>query len=72
MTETDRLDEDVQEGVPQPGIAFAELAAGRCKFPLGAVDVPATRFCGAATPLGTVYCVKHQRIAYNRSADRRR
>ena len=72
MTKTNTLDEDVQEAMPQPGITFAELAGRRCKFPLGAFDVPATRFCGATTPLGEVYCLKHQGIAYNRSAARRR
>lgn len=54
------------------GISFWELRNGLCKYPLGAFDEPPTHFCGADAPLGEVYCIAHQRIAYNRSIDRRR
>jgi hypothetical protein len=65
MTDAELIQEDNQES-SQPGIGFEELREGRCKFPLGAFDVPATRFCGEPTRIGTVYCLKHQAVAYNR------
>jgi hypothetical protein len=50
--------------VIQPGIAFLELSQGRCKFPFGRQDEPATRFCGANTPPGSPYCLKCRGIVY--------
>jgi hypothetical protein len=70
MTDAGQLQEDNQEA-SEPGVGFEELRDGRCKFPLGAFHAPPTRFCGDATPIGTVYCPKHQAVAYNRLGTRR-
>jgi hypothetical protein len=70
MTDAEQPQEDNQDA-SEPGIGFRELRDGRCKFPLGAIDVPPTRFRGDATPTGTVYCAKRQAVAYNRGYIRR-
>ncbi len=59
------------EHASEPGIGFEELREGRCKFPLGEFDTPAVRFCGDVTPPGSVYCLRHQSLAYNRLNTRR-
>ncbi len=47
-----------------PGVSFAELRRGRCKFALGGKLEPVTRFCGSKTPEGSSYCSAHRRIVY--------
>jgi GcrA cell cycle regulator len=74
MAETD--DTGVQVG-PQPaalqeGILFIDLREGMCKFPLGGRETLPTRFCGAVTLTGSVCCLKHQKIAYNKAIYRPR
>jgi hypothetical protein len=60
-----------QDQSPRPGITFAELREGRCKFPLGAINDPPEWFCGEPAPIGKVYCERCQAIAYNRHYKRR-
>jgi GcrA cell cycle regulator len=37
----------------------------RCHWPLGAIDEPATEYCGALVTDGRVYCPHHHRIAHS-------
>jgi hypothetical protein len=53
------------------GISFSALREGRCKFPLGSIDEPPTRFCGEPTSMGEPYCPDCGRIAYVPSSRRR-
>ena len=53
------------------GIDFYELREGRCKFPLGMINDPPERFCGAPADIGAPYCLHCQSKAYSR-VDRRR
>ncbi len=54
----------------RPGISFKGLRKGLCKFPLGAMDEPATHFWGTEAPEGSPYCQDCRRIAYFRNARR--
>jgi hypothetical protein len=60
-----------QDQFPRPGITFAELRKGSCKFPLGTIDDPPEWFCGETAPIGKVYCERCQAKAYNRQYKRR-
>jgi hypothetical protein len=48
MTFPELAQEDDQDA-SEPGVGFGELREGRCKSPLGAIDLPPTRFCSDAT-----------------------
>ncbi len=52
------------------GVAFLELRAGQCHYPLGGPTDPPLRFCGEATALGSVYCPECRGIAYRRQDQR--
>ncbi len=64
------LPESAHESPRRPGISFKGLRKGLCKFPLGAMGEPATRFCGAEAPEGSPYCQDCRQIAYIRNARR--
>jgi hypothetical protein len=61
MTEHPAAD---QSNDHRKGIPFQKLREGLCKFPLGPIDEPPTRFCGAPTAIGEPYCQDCGRIAY--------
>ncbi len=46
------------------GISFLKLREGLCKFPLGALDEPVTRFCGAPAREASPYCEHCRQLAY--------
>ncbi len=69
MSDTANVIEPTQE-VRRMGIPFIELREGRCKFPLGPIGEPPTRFCGAPTAIGEPYCPRCGRIAYVPSSRR--
>lgn len=54
-----------------PGIEFVDLREGRCRFPLGGINDPPERFCGAPAEIGTAYCPECQKKAYSRQERRR-
>lgn len=54
----------------QTGVGFFALREGRCKYPLGGIAEPASRFCGAAAPAGCPYCAAHAAIAFQPRPDR--
>ncbi len=58
------------ENLLRPGVAFLELRAGECKFPLGEKDEPPERFCGAPALEGSPYCPRCGAIAYRRQDKR--
>lgn len=60
--------DDANNELQLPGISFMALREGRCKFPLGNRDEPATRFCGETAAVGSVYCSKCRRIVYAQKA----
>lgn len=47
-----------------PGVSFLKLREGMCKFPLGSLREPASRFCGEPTEIGVVYCEKCRHRAF--------
>jgi hypothetical protein len=51
-------------------ISFWELREGRCRFPLGPIEEPPTRFCGAAAAIGMPYCPSCGGLAYAPSSRR--
>ncbi len=55
---------------PRRGLAFLELRAGQCRFPLGGPTDPPLRFCGEATAPGSRYCEQCRKIAYQRADQR--
>ncbi len=62
----EKVADKAETAAPRRGISFADLHAGRCKFPLGGPREPAARFCGEPTLPGSAYCKKCMRIAYRR------
>ncbi|WP_445730580.1 GcrA family cell cycle regulator [Methylocystis sp. IM2] len=54
------------KGERRAGVSFFQLREGRCKFPLGGIEEPPERFCGAVTPIGDPYCASCQAKAYSR------
>ncbi len=61
---------ELMQEVGRVGISFIDLREGRCKFPLGSINEPPTRFCGAPTAIGEPYCPACGRIAYVPSSRR--
>jgi hypothetical protein len=49
---------------PPTGIALFALRKGQCKYPLGGMFEPASRFCGCDAPIGSPYCAAHRAVAY--------
>ena len=66
--ESDAVMERNPEAKALAGVSFTELREGRCKFPLGAIDEPAKRFCGDPAPIGSPYCPQCQKITYRRAS----
>jgi hypothetical protein len=60
------------KGERRNGISFSALREGRCKFPLGNIDDPPERFCGATTPVGSPYCEHCRQLAFVPTARRLR
>ncbi len=52
------------------GVAFLELRAGQCHYPLGGPTDPPLRFCGEAAEPGSTYCPECRGIAYRRQDQR--
>lgn len=46
------------------GVAFGDLTAGSCRYPIGAEWGTAQRFCGNPVVAGRPYCARCCRIAY--------
>ena len=55
---------EVQE--KKESISFADLKTGQCHFPIGGINDPPIKFCGAVTVIGAIYCKDCMRIAYRR------
>lgn len=53
------------------GVDFDGLRPGMCKFPLGDIDDPPERFCGAVALDGSPYCQSRAKKAYNKLERRR-
>ncbi len=53
------------------GVPFLELRAGQCRYPLGSLTDPPTRFCGDPAEPGSTYCEQCRAIAYRRRSDQR-
>ena len=68
----DETDDTGAKAHQQEGSLFIDLLEGKCKFPLGEMETPPTRFCGADTPTGAVYCLEHQKIVYSKPIRRPR
>ena len=45
---------------PPTGVALFALRKGQCKYPLGGMFEPASRFCGCDAPIGSPYCAAHR------------
>lgn len=50
----------------EESISFADLKTGQCHFPIGGINDPPVKFCGAPTVIGAIYCKDCMRIAYRR------
>jgi hypothetical protein len=50
----------------EESVSFADPKTGQCRFPLGTINEPPVRFCGAPTVVGAIYCKDCMRIAYRR------
>lgn len=72
MSATKFMDEQVMVSVSKSfhksatlsGVSFLKLREGMCKFPLGSLREPASRFCGEPTAVGLVYCEKCRHRAF--------
>jgi hypothetical protein len=64
MIECVEVAEDQEEAAPAPGVAFMQIEAGMCRFPLGRLADPPERFCGEPAPVGSPYCRAHRAVAY--------
>ncbi len=54
----------VQKSEAAPGVSFLKLREGMCKFPLGSMREPVSRFCGEPTEAGESYCEKCSERAF--------
>lgn len=50
----------------EESVSFTDLKSGQCRFPLGGINEPPVRFCGAQAVVGAIYCKDCMRIAYRR------
>ncbi len=70
MSMTATITKSRLNSTPEPGVPFLERREGFCKRPLGTLEEPPKRFCGAATPPGSSYCPDCQKIIYSAMAKR--
>ncbi len=47
------------------GVSLLDLRNRQCRWPLGDMIEPATRFCGGDTLVGASYCPTHRAMAYS-------
>ncbi len=59
------VDDEDYLAEPLGGVSLLDLGSRQCRWPLGDMIEPATRFCGGDTPVGASYCPTHRAMAYS-------